>query len=50
MHTVETPTDESLRNAIREDISRDSEILSHDIHVAVTDGVVTLTGFAHSYF
>jgi osmotically-inducible protein OsmY len=29
---------------------RDPEILTRDIHVAIEDGVVTLTGFAHSYF
>jgi len=50
MHTVDCPTDQSLQETIREGIRRDPEVLTRDIHVAVADGVVTLTGFAHSYF
>jgi osmotically-inducible protein OsmY len=50
MHTVECATDRVLRETIHREIERDPEVLTRDIHVAVEDGVVTLTGFAHSYF
>jgi osmotically-inducible protein OsmY len=50
MQTVEYATDQVLQETIHREIERDPEVFTRDIHVAVEDGVVTLTGFAHSYF
>jgi osmotically-inducible protein OsmY len=50
MQTVENATDRVLRGIIHREIERDPEVLTRDIRVAVEDGVVTLTGFANSYF
>jgi len=50
MPTVDATTDGVLQQSIQSQIEQDPEIFTRDIHVAVEQGVVTLTGFAHSYF
>jgi osmotically-inducible protein OsmY len=45
-----TRTDTSLREAVLSEFKWDPKIVSEDINVAVKDGVVTLTGFVHSYW
>ena len=50
MRTVESATDRVLQETIQSEIDQDPEIFTRDIHVAVDEAVVTLTGFAHSYF
>src|SRR5882724_4546918 len=49
---VETPirTDASIRDAVLSEIKWDPKITSPDVAVAVKDGVVTLSGFVHSYW
>src|SRR5258705_10079398 len=50
---VETPirTDASIRDAVLSELKWDPKINSpDDIAVAVKDGVVTLSGFVHSYW
>jgi osmotically-inducible protein OsmY len=46
---MEVITDKNLRLHVMEEINFDPEITSTDINVAAKDGVITLTGFAHSY-
>ncbi len=43
-------SDNSIRDAVLAEFKWDPKITSNDITVAVKDGVVTLTGFAHSYW
>jgi osmotically-inducible protein OsmY len=50
MRTVEFASDQVLQETIQTEILKDPEVFTRDIHVAVEEGVVTLTGFAHSYF
>jgi osmotically-inducible protein OsmY len=45
-----TRTDTSIREAVLSEFKWDPKIVSEDINVAVKDGVVTLTGFVHSYW
>jgi osmotically-inducible protein OsmY len=40
---------EQLRKSVQDEIDFEPEITSTDISVAVDDGVITLTGFVHSY-
>src|SRR5882757_4579571 len=49
---VETPirTDASIRDAVLSEIKWDPKITSPDVAAAVKDGVVTLSGFVHSYW
>jgi osmotically-inducible protein OsmY len=42
-------TDNQLRNSVLRQIDWEPEITSTDISVAAEEGVVTLTGFVHSY-
>lgn len=42
-------TEKSLRLNVIEEINFDPEITSTDINVAAKDGVITLTGFTHTY-
>jgi osmotically-inducible protein OsmY len=46
---MQTVPDNQLRGHVLREIDWEPEISSTDISVAVEDGVVTLTGFAHSY-
>ena len=43
-------TDKRLRDAVLRQLDWEPEIVSEDIGVTVRDGVVTLTGFVHSFF
>src|SRR5690242_17107499 len=43
-------SDEEIRQAVIREIEWDPKITSPDIAVAVKDGVVTLSGFVHSYW
>jgi len=43
-------TDSSIREDVSFELKWEPKISSSDIAVAVKDGVVTLTGFVHSYF
>jgi osmotically-inducible protein OsmY len=45
-----TRSDNSIRDAVMAELKWDPKITSTDINVAVKDGVVTLTGFARSYW
>jgi osmotically-inducible protein OsmY len=42
--------DKQLRDAVILQLEWEPEVVSKDISVAAQDGVVTLTGFVHSYF
>ncbi len=42
-------TYEDIRRDVKAELRFDPDIDANDIAVAVTDGVVTLAGFAHSY-
>jgi osmotically-inducible protein OsmY len=42
-------TDNQLRSAVAMQIDWEPEVTSRDISVAAGDGVITLTGFVHSY-
>jgi osmotically-inducible protein OsmY len=42
-------TDSQLRDAVLRQLERDPRITSPDINVAITDKVVTLTGYVHTY-
>src|SRR5205085_440532 len=42
--------DEDIRDSVLLELEWDPKITSHDIAVAVKDGVVTLSGFVHSYW
>ena len=44
-----TENDRQLRDAVLRQLEWDPQVTSRDINVAATDGVVTLTGFVHSY-
>ena len=44
-----TAVDNSLHANVQSEIEFDPESKSTDIHVAAQDGVVSLTGFVHSY-
>ena len=43
-------SDEDIRDAVLLELQWDPRVSSSDIGVAVKDGVVTLTGFVHSYW
>jgi osmotically-inducible protein OsmY len=43
-------TDSQLRDAVLLQLEWEPEVVSKDISVAAKEGVVTLTGFVHSYF
>lgn len=43
-------TDTQLREAVLRQLEWDPEIVSKDISVTAAEGVVTLTGFVHTYF
>lgn len=43
------PTDEQIRDNVLRELEWDPSIGSTDISVVVRDGIVSLTGFAHSY-
>src|ERR1700682_536360 len=45
-----TRTDSAIRDDVAFELKWDPKISSSDIAVSVKDGVVTLTGFVHSYF
>src|ERR1700730_16796851 len=45
-----TRTDSAIRDDVTFELKWEPKISSSDIGVAVKDGVVTLTGFVHSYF
>jgi len=45
----QSQTDEQLRGVVLREIEWEPAIVSKDISVKVEDGVVTLTGFVHSY-
>jgi len=42
-------SDKQLRDAVLRQLEWDPQVTSNDINVATGDGVVTLTGFVHSY-
>ena len=42
-------TDKQLRDAVLRHLEWEPELVSNDISLAAEDGVVTLTGFVHSY-
>jgi osmotically-inducible protein OsmY len=42
-------TDTQLHDSVQRQLEWDPEIESHDVAVTASDGVVTLTGFVHSY-
>jgi len=43
-------SDEDIRDSVLLELEWDSKINSPDIAVVVKDGVVTLSGFVHSYW
>jgi osmotically-inducible protein OsmY len=43
-------SDEDIRDAVLLELQWDPKLASNDIAVAVKDGVVTLSGFVHSYY
>jgi osmotically-inducible protein OsmY len=43
-------SDDEIRDSVLLELEWDPKITSHDIAVAVKDGVVTLSGFVHSYW
>ena len=47
---MQARTDEDIRDSMLLELKRDPKITSDDIAVAVKDGVVTLSGFVHSYW
>lgn len=47
--TMEKESDRRLRDAVLRQIDWEPEVTSQDIGVSVKDGLVTLTGFVHSY-
>jgi osmotically-inducible protein OsmY len=47
--TMEKESDRRLRDAVLRQIDWEPEVTSQDIGVGVKDGLVTLTGFVHSY-
>jgi osmotically-inducible protein OsmY len=47
--SLEKESDKCLREAVLRQIDWEPEVVSHDIGVGAKDGVVTLTGFVHSY-
>jgi osmotically-inducible protein OsmY len=48
--TVQVRSDDSIRDSVLHELRWDPKITSTDIAVAVKDGVVTLSGFVHSYW
>lgn len=48
--TTQVRNDDDIRDSVLEEIKWDPKITSPDVAVAVKDGVVTLTGFASSYW
>lgn len=46
---VQKETDKQLRDAVLSQLAWEPQVTSTDINVAIADGVVTLTGFVHSY-
>ena len=48
--TIQTRSDDLIHNDVVSEIKWDPKITSGDIAVAVKDGVVTLSGFASSYW
>ena len=42
-------TDTQLHDSVQRQLEWDPEIDAHDVAVAASDGVITLTGFVHSY-
>jgi osmotically-inducible protein OsmY len=48
--TPTTRTDDQIRQDVILELKSDPQITSHDIAVAVKDGVLTLSGFAGSYW
>jgi osmotically-inducible protein OsmY len=49
LSTMQKETDEQLRDAVQRQIEWQPEITSKDISVSAHDGVVSLTGFTHTY-
>lgn len=47
---MQVRSDEDIRDSVLLELEWDPKISSHDIGVAVKDGVVTLSGFVHSYW
>jgi osmotically-inducible protein OsmY len=47
--SLEKESDKCLRETVLQQIDWEPEVVSHDIGVGAKDGVVTLTGFVHSY-
>ncbi|HXE62532.1 MAG TPA: BON domain-containing protein, partial [Bryobacteraceae bacterium] len=47
--TTVKESDKQLRDAVLRQLEWDPQVTSNDINVATADGVVTLTGFVHSY-
>ena len=47
--TMEKESDRRLRDAVLREIDWEPEVKSPDISVGVKDGLVTLTGFVHTY-
>jgi osmotically-inducible protein OsmY len=47
---MQVRSDEDIRDSVLLELEWDPKINSHDIGVAVKDGVVTLSGFVHSYW
>ncbi len=50
MQVAEPVSDAGLREGILKQMASDPEVLSTDVNVLVEEGIVTLTGFVHSYF
>jgi osmotically-inducible protein OsmY len=48
--TAPVRSDDEIRNSVLMELKWDPKVTSHDIGVAVKDGVVTLTGFVPSYW
>lgn len=47
---VQRESDFRLRAAVELSIERETEVMSRDIAVVASDGVVTLTGFVHHFY
>lgn len=50
LNQMHIETDSELRTAVAMQIDWEPEVTSRDISVAARDGIVTLTGFVHTYF
>src|SRR5262245_34043174 len=47
---MQVRSDDDIRDSVLLELEWDPRIISNDVAVAVKDGVVTLSGFVHSYW